>query len=120
MRTFGLIALFFSCSIFCAAHPENTSEARSFARSSYLLGPGDQILIRAANVPDISEKPIRIDLNGFFSMPMIGRIEAAGQTVDQLQAEIAKRLKTWLEDPDVAVSVAEYQSQPVSVFGEVN
>jgi polysaccharide export outer membrane protein len=30
-----------------------------------------------------------------------------------------KRLKVYLEEPDVAVSVAEYQSQPVSVFGEV-
>jgi polysaccharide export outer membrane protein len=50
---------------------------------------------------------------------MIGHIEAGGLTVDQLEAEIVKRLKVYLEQPDVAVSVAEYQSQPVSVFGEV-
>jgi polysaccharide biosynthesis/export protein len=127
MRTFAAMALFLSCSIFCAAqqaaaeaaNPENLSGKLSFARSSYLLGAGDQILIRASNVPDISEKPIRIDLNGFFNMPMIGRVEAGGLTVDQLQDEIAKRLKVYLEEPDVAVSVVEYQSQPVSVFGEV-
>jgi polysaccharide export outer membrane protein len=92
---------------------------RNPARNSYRLGSGDQILIRAANVPDISEKPIRVDLNGNINMPMIGRIQAGGLTVDQLESEITTRLKVYLEQPDVAVSVAEYQSQPVSVFGEV-
>ena len=84
-----------------------------------LLGPGDQIVIRAANMPDVSEKPIRIDLNGNINMPMIGRIQAGGMTVGQLEEEIARRLKVYLEEPDVAVSITEYQSQPVSVFGEV-
>jgi polysaccharide biosynthesis/export protein len=120
MRTIHLTVLFISFSLLChaAAVPE-TSERKSFAGTSYLLGAGDQILIRAANVPDISEKPMRIDLNGFLNMPMIGRIEAGGLTVEQLQIEMEKRLKVYLEEPDVAISVTEYQSQPVSVFGEV-
>jgi polysaccharide biosynthesis/export protein len=96
---------------FCGAQVQGTS--------SYVLGSGDQIVIRAANVPDISEKPIRVDLNGNINMPTMGRIAAGGMTVEQLEAEIVKRLKVYLEEPDVAVSVAEYQSQPVSVFGEV-
>jgi polysaccharide export outer membrane protein len=83
------------------------------------LGPGDQIVIRAANAPDISEKPIRIDLGGIINMPTIGRVQAGGLTVEALEAELVKRLKVYLEEPDVAVSVTEYQSQPVSIFGEV-
>lgn len=85
----------------------------------YTLGIGDQILIRAANAPEISEKPVRIDLNGYINMPMIGRLEAKGLTVEQLEAELTKRLKVYLEAPEVAVSVSEYQSQPVSTLGEV-
>jgi polysaccharide biosynthesis/export protein len=131
MRYFCLTAFLLSCSAFCLAQETQFSGASvtapiarpskitSSARSSYLLGAGDQILIRAANVPDISEKPIRIDLNGYINMPMVGRLEAGGLTVEQLEALIAKRLKVFLEEPDVAVSVSEYQSQPVSVFGEV-
>jgi polysaccharide biosynthesis/export protein len=132
MRIFDLTVLCLWGSLFASAQAllpdrpaggspqgENLSANSSAPRPSYRLGPGDQILIRAANAPDISEKPIRIDVNGVFSMPMIGRVEAAGLTVEQLQAEVAKRLKLYLEEPDVAVSVAEYQSQPVSVFGEV-
>jgi polysaccharide export outer membrane protein len=132
MRIFCLTALFFSCSAFCIAQeklpntipasptiPEGLAGKRNPERSSYLLGPGDQILIRAANVPDISEKSIRIDLNGSINMPMIGHIAASGLTVEQLESEIVKRLKVYLEEPEVAVSITEYQSQPVSVFGEV-
>ena len=32
---------------------------------------------------------------------------------------MALRLKVYLEDPDVTISVTEYQSQPVSIFGQV-
>jgi polysaccharide export outer membrane protein len=88
--------------------------------TSYILGPGDQIVVRASNAPDLSEKPVRIDLNGFVNLPMAGRIKAAGLTVEDFEAEIVKRLKVYLEEPDVSVNIAEYQSQPVSVFGEVN
>ncbi len=121
MRTFCVTGLVISCSIFCLAQekPAAAPVQRSSQQSSYLLGSGDQIVIRAANVPDINEKPIRIDLNGDINMPTIGRIQAGGLTVEQLQAEIVKRLRFYLEQPDVAVSIAEYQSQPVSVFGEV-
>lgn len=88
-------------------------------RVNYRLGSGDQIVIRAANDPDISDKPIRVDLTGFINMPTIGHIHAAGMTVDQLEAVIADRLRVIIEHPEVAVSVTEYQSQPVSVYGEV-
>jgi polysaccharide biosynthesis/export protein len=99
--------------------PGKDLPGKDIAGRSYLLGPGDQIVIRAANAPDISEKPIRIDPTGIVNMPTIGRIHAAGLTVEALEAELVKRLKVYLEEPDVAVSLTEYHSQPVSIFGEV-
>lgn len=89
------------------------------APGSYVLGPGDQVIIRAPNAPDISEKPIRLDQNGVINMPMIGHLHAGGLTIDQLEAELVKRLSVTLVSPAVAVSVTEYKSQPISVFGEV-
>ncbi len=86
---------------------------------SYKLGADDQILLRVSNAPDINEKPVRIDTDGYIKLPMIGRVHAAGLTAEQLEAEITKRLKVFLEDPEVAVSVAEFHSQPVSIIGAV-
>ena len=66
------------------AQPFETGAARpataKIKPEAYQLGPEDQILIRAANVPDISEKPLRLDASGYISMPMIGRVEAGGLT----------------------------------------
>jgi polysaccharide export outer membrane protein len=78
------------------------------------------ITIRALNVEEISEKPVRIGTSGIINFPMIGRIKAAGMTLEQLEAEITSRLKDSVNEPDVAVTVTEYRSQTVSIMGSVN
>jgi polysaccharide biosynthesis/export protein len=89
-------------------------------RGTYVLGPDDQVTIRALEAEEISEKPLHIDADGFISVPMIGRVSAAGLTSEQLEASIAKKLGHYLTFPEVAVNVTEYRSQPVTVIGEVN
>jgi len=89
-------------------------------RTTYMLGPDDQIVLRVSNMPEISEKPVRIDLNGFIRLPMIGRVKASGKTIEQLETELIERLGEFLEEPDVAVSMTEFKSQPVSVIGAVS
>ena len=44
----------------------------------------------------------------------------AGLSVEQLEAALTARLKEYLQDPVVTVSVSEFRSQPVSVLGAVN
>ncbi len=88
-------------------------------RGGYQLGADDQIVLRVANAPEISDKPVRIDTEGNINLPMVGRVKAGGMTAEQLESELAKRLKTYLEDPEVSVSVTEFHSQPVSVIGAV-
>lgn len=100
--------------------PSQTKRKDADLRSTYVLGPEDQITIHAVDLPDISDKPLRLGLNGDLKLPMVGRITAAGLTTEQLEAELTKRLKVYLEQPDVSVSVTEFHSQPVSVIGDVN
>ena len=87
--------------------------------SSYVLGPDDQIIIRASDSEEISEKPLRIDLRGNINLPMAGRVHAGGLTTEQLEAELVTRLKKYLQKPEVTVVVTEFRSQPVSVLGAV-
>jgi polysaccharide export outer membrane protein len=100
-----------------AAWQANESADRSAAE--YVLGPDDQILIRALDPEQISGKPVLIETNGYISLPMVGRVRAAGLTVQQLEAEIVSRLKRYIREPQASVSVAEFGSQPVSVVGAV-
>src|SRR5213080_3950982 len=96
----------------------SNTQAKS-ERSVYALGADDQITIRALNMPDISDKPMRVDTEGYIKLSMIGRVRAEGMTLPQLEADLVERLKVYLENPDVVVTVTEFHSQPVSIVGEV-
>jgi polysaccharide export outer membrane protein len=87
--------------------------------SGYVLGPNDEIVIRAIDAPEISEKPVLIGTNGNITLPMIGRVKAGGLTVEQLEAELTSRFKEFIQEPQISVTVTEFRSQPVSVFGAV-
>jgi polysaccharide biosynthesis/export protein len=50
---------------------------------------------------------------------MVGRIHAAGMTLDQLETEVSQRLKTYYRDPDLSINITQFKSQPVSVIGYV-
>lgn len=92
---------------------------KTTAPSGYVLGPDDQIVIRAVEGLDVGDKPILIGTNGNITLPLIGRVHAAGLTVEQLEGELVSRLKTYVREPQISVTVTEFRSQPVSVFGAV-
>ena len=87
--------------------------------AAFLLGPGDVIQITAVDAEEVSKAPVRINSDGYINLPTIGRLKAADRTLEQLQFDIANRLKRLIVDPDVSVSVVESHSQPVSVLGAV-
>lgn len=100
-----------------ASHPPADSPEQ--LRSTYVLGPEDQITIRALDAEEISDRPLRIDMSGYIRLPMVGRLRASGLTIEQLEAQLVARLKTFIREPEVSVSITEFRSQPVSVIGAV-
>jgi polysaccharide export outer membrane protein len=86
-------------------------------RTTYVLGPDDEVDILALEAEEISGKPMRLDANGTINLPMIGRVQAGGLNIEQLEAEITNRLKKYIREPQVAVRVSTFRSQPVSVTG---
>ena len=104
--------------VVCATAQQPTETAAP-PNSGYVLGPDDQIMIRALDAEEISEKPVLIGTDGYIRLPMVGRLHAAGLTVEQLEMEIASGLKPFFQEPQVSVNVVEFRSQPVSVLGAV-
>jgi polysaccharide biosynthesis/export protein len=86
---------------------------------TYLLGPDDQITVRVVDAEEITDKPLRISTSGFITLPMIGRVRAAGLTVEQLESDITDRLRKYIKEPEVSVTRDGMRSQPVSVLGSV-
>jgi polysaccharide export outer membrane protein len=89
-------------------------------RSTYLLGPDDQLDISGPELTDFANKPLRIDGDGDIQAPLVGRIHVSGLTVQQTEQKLNKALSTYIRQPQVVVNVVEVRSQPVSVLGAVN
>lgn len=85
----------------------------------YVLGPHDLLLIRVVDMEELGDEPYSIDVNGNLNLPRVGRIHAAGMTVEQLEDALTARYKDYLQDPIVNITVTEFRSQPVSVLGAV-
>jgi polysaccharide biosynthesis/export protein len=87
-------------------------------RPNYILGPNDQFLVRAPGVDEINERPFRIDAEGFVNLPLIGRLRAGGLSVQQLEAELVKRLSEYFVNPQVIVTMSQFRSEPVFFVGQ--
>src|SRR5581483_7986366 len=81
---------------------------------------GDSIKIWPLDVGEITDKPIKIDTSGNIDLPLLGRIQAGGLTVDQFEADLLQRLHSEVRSPRVSVEVVEFGSQPVTIMGAVN
>jgi polysaccharide export outer membrane protein len=86
-------------------------------RPNYVLHLGDQVLIRAAGIQDISEKPFLIGSDGFVELPTLGRVKAAGLTVAQFEELLVKLSKEYVREPQVTVTVVQFSSEPVFIVG---
>lgn len=86
-------------------------------RPNYLLGPNDQIMIRVPDVEEINEKPFRIDNEGQLNLPLVGRIRAAGLSVRELEAALTTRLREFVREPQVIITVVQFRAEPVFFVG---
>jgi polysaccharide export outer membrane protein len=87
------------------------------ARPDYELGANDQILVRAPNADEINERPFRVDADGFITFPIVGRMRVSGLTVRGLEQELVLRLREYIRDPQVGITVVQFRSEPVSFLG---
>src|SRR3954468_21037947 len=89
------------------------------AVSSYVGGPQDQLSIVVSNEDSLTGK-FRVDSDGAFHYPYLGRVTAAGRTLAQLQSDLTSMLANgYLRNPQVRVEIDQYRSRRVFVTGEV-
>jgi polysaccharide biosynthesis/export protein len=86
-------------------------------RPNYVLGAGDQIIIRAVEVTEIGESPYLIDADGNLDLPLLGRVKAGGLTVAQLEATLVELLRKYVQQPRVNITVVQFRREPVFVVG---
>lgn len=96
------------------AHPEDKAAA-----DPYLIGRDDELDIIVWTQPQLSGK-VTVASDGTISMPLIGRVPAAGLTPDQLKADLEKRYARYVHGANATVRVSDPASHVFYVLGEVN
>jgi polysaccharide export outer membrane protein len=84
----------------------------------YRLDSGDQVRVIVFGQTDLSNT-YTVGQSGTISMPLIGTVPARDRTTDELEREIATKLRNgFVRDPDVSVEVDRHR--PFFAMGEVN
>jgi polysaccharide biosynthesis/export protein len=97
------------------AAPSSTSAPHD---NTFIIGKDDVLAINVWKEPDISRSiPVRSD--GKISLPLVGEIQAAGETPLKLEQNIAGRLKNYIEEPEVTVIVQQINSEKFNILGMV-
>lgn len=87
--------------------------------AGYTVKPGDILAVSVWKEPDL-QGPVLVRPDGAFSFPLAGQMDARGKTVQELQQMVTERLKKFISDPVVTVSIQEIKGNKVYVIGQVN
>ncbi len=85
---------------------------------AYLIGPGDHLHISVWKEDDM-QLDVLVTPDGGISFPLAGEIHASGLTTEQLRQVLVKKLKRYIPQPVITVSVIQSVSNKVYVIGKV-
>ncbi len=88
------------------------------ADGEYVIRPGDVLSVQVFNQPNMSARS-RVRSDGKISLPFLNDVMAAGATPNVLGAQMQTRLKEFINNPVVTISLEEVRQLSISVIGEV-
>jgi polysaccharide biosynthesis/export protein len=123
VRRMGLLILFLGMLAGGAlSHGFNAMGATPAALSvdtDYRLGAEDVMLISVWKDEQLTREVV-IRPDGMFSFPLVGDIQAQDRTVEEVRADLVKRLTKYIPNPNVSVAVTKVLSYKIYVVGRVN
>jgi len=88
-------------------------------RPDYVVGAQDVLKVSVFDEPQLSGT-FRVDTDGSFTYPFVGRVRAVGQTLRSIEAELARMLgEGYVRNAQVSIEVEQYRSRSIFIVGEV-
>jgi polysaccharide export outer membrane protein len=102
--------------------------------TEYRVGPGD---VLSVSVPGLFERngtndrtrngqqddtlgSFRVYTSGKMLLPLVGGVEVAGLTVEEIQGKLIDVFREYMKKPVVSVEILEFKSQPLYLLGKFN
>ena len=101
------------------AFTPNVESQEKPINQEYRIGNGDILEIVTWKEPDFTRPEIMVRLDGKISFPLLDDIQATGRTPSELKKAIETKLKDYVGDPNVTVTVRNPASQRFYILGEV-
>jgi polysaccharide export outer membrane protein len=87
--------------------------------AAYRIGPMDSLQISVFNVPQLTQS-VQVSAAGTINLPLLGEVPAARKTAQELERDLTSLLgASYLQNPQVTVTVQNYNSQRVIVTGGI-
>ena len=86
--------------------------------SQYTIGVADVLRVNVWKNADLSQT-VTVDPDGFVSLPLLGNVNVAGLSTDQLGTLLTGKYASYVVTPQVTVSVVDIRSRAVFVMGQV-
>lgn len=116
-----VLAIAFAALVRPVAAQQSEGSRTAESGRPYMLGTGDVVHVTVFQQPDMTTDT-RVAETGAITFPLLGAVEVGGGTAKQAEDRIARLLKGrgFVKDPQVNVTVVQFNSQQVSVLGHVN
>ena len=93
----------------------------------YRVGRGDVLAITIPGMTqvkpaagDSTPQGFRVYSSGKVLLPMVGGVEVAGLTVDEVQEKLQQVFRPFIKEPVITIEILEYKSQPLYLLGKFN
>lgn len=101
------------------AKTADTPKPAEIVPAGYIVGDSDVIRVNVWKEPEVSQTVV-VRTDGNISLPLINEVKVSGMTPLQIQDLVAEKLKGFLNNPQVTVTVIEIRSKRAFITGEVS
>jgi polysaccharide export outer membrane protein len=113
----AVLVVLFVLPIGCGG-PRLTPPPAAPAAEGYIVGAPDDLRIHILPEPEIV-RDVRVRPDGMISIDLIGDVQAAGRSPQQIADEIQTAIRRFKRDASVSVSLVQSPSQFITIYGEV-
>jgi polysaccharide export outer membrane protein len=97
---------------------EQLRRSVSGPKPGYRIGPEDVLYISVWKEPEL-QREVLVRPDGGISFPLAGNVHVAGKTIQDVEAEITRKIRRYIPDAVVTVSAKTISGYTIFVIGKV-